>query len=86
MGCYYTVHNVLHLTHPRLIPLSAPDNSVKERKHKKRKKMSGKYVFSKALKELRFHHCQTSDHSNAIRYDHVFLRLAQMRRSDSTHS
>ncbi|GAB1736157.1 hypothetical protein KC333_g9068 [Hortaea werneckii] len=29
--------------------------------------MSGKYVFSKALKELRFHHCQTSDHSNAIR-------------------
>lgn len=33
--------------------------------------MSGKYVFSKALKELRFHHCQTSDHSNAIRYDHV---------------
>ena len=44
--------------------------------------MSGKYVFSKALKELRFHHCQTSDHSNAIRYDHVFLRLAQMRRSD----
>jgi len=31
--------------------------------------MSGKYVFTKALKELRFHHCQTSDHSNAVRYD-----------------
>lgn len=30
--------------------------------------MSGKYVFSKALKELRFLHCQTSDHSNAVRY------------------
>jgi len=29
---------------------------------------SGKYVFTKALKELRFHHCQTSDHSNAVRY------------------
>ncbi|KAL1585463.1 hypothetical protein WHR41_05735 [Cladosporium halotolerans] len=29
--------------------------------------MSGKYVFSKALKELRFLHCQTSDHSNAVR-------------------
>ncbi len=29
--------------------------------------MSGKYAFSKALKELRFHHCQTSDHSNAVR-------------------
>ena len=31
--------------------------------------MSGKYVFSKALKELRFLHCQTSDHSNAVRYE-----------------
>lgn len=30
--------------------------------------MSTKYAFSKALKELRFHHCQTSDHSNAVRY------------------
>ncbi|PPJ60262.1 hypothetical protein CBER1_01282 [Cercospora berteroae] len=29
--------------------------------------MSGKYAFSKALKELRFHHCQTSEHSNAVR-------------------
>ncbi|QIX00702.1 hypothetical protein AMS68_006219 [Peltaster fructicola] len=29
--------------------------------------MSGKYVFTKALKELRFHHCQTSEQSNAIR-------------------
>ncbi|KAM0706811.1 hypothetical protein Q7P35_006141 [Cladosporium inversicolor] len=29
--------------------------------------MSGKYVFSKALKELRFLHCQTSEHSNAVR-------------------
>lgn len=31
-------------------------------------KMSGKYVFTKGLKELRFLHCQTSEHSNAIRY------------------
>lgn len=30
--------------------------------------MSGKYAFTKALKELRFHHCQTSDHSAAVRY------------------
>lgn len=30
--------------------------------------MSGKYAFTKALKELRFHHCQTSEHSNALRY------------------
>ncbi|KAK4635399.1 NADH-ubiquinone oxidoreductase [Fulvia fulva] len=29
--------------------------------------MSGKYAFTKALKELRFHHCQTSEHSNALR-------------------
>nr|OQO19251.1 hypothetical protein B0A51_10495 [Rachicladosporium sp. CCFEE 5018] len=29
--------------------------------------MSGKYVFTKALKELRFQHCQTSEHSNAVR-------------------
>ncbi|KAJ9623135.1 hypothetical protein H2203_006071 [Taxawa tesnikishii (nom. ined.)] len=29
--------------------------------------MSGKYAFTKALKELRFHHCQTSDHSAAVR-------------------
>ncbi|KAK0257686.1 hypothetical protein LTR29_011013 [Friedmanniomyces endolithicus] len=28
---------------------------------------SSKYAFAKGLKELRFHHCQTSDHSNAIR-------------------
>ena len=30
--------------------------------------MSGKYAFTKALKELRFLHCQTSEHSNAVRY------------------
>ncbi|KAF1827776.1 NADH dehydrogenase, alpha subcomplex, subunit 2 [Dissoconium aciculare CBS 342.82] len=29
--------------------------------------MSGKYAFTKALKELRFLHCQTSEHSNAVR-------------------
>ncbi|KAF2859656.1 NADH dehydrogenase, alpha subcomplex, subunit 2 [Piedraia hortae CBS 480.64] len=29
--------------------------------------MSGKYAFSSALKELRFLHCQTSEHSNAVR-------------------
>ncbi|KAL1311334.1 hypothetical protein AAFC00_001511 [Neodothiora populina] len=29
--------------------------------------MSGKYAFTKALKEVRFHHCQTSDHSAAVR-------------------
>merc|ERR1712217_299120 len=36
----------------------------KAQKKERKTKMSGKYVFSKAL---RFHHCQTSDHSNAIR-------------------
>lgn len=30
--------------------------------------MSGKYAFTKTLKELRFLHCQTSEHSNAVRY------------------
>ena len=30
-------------------------------------KMSGKYVFAKSLKELRFLFCQTSDHSAAAR-------------------
>jgi NADH dehydrogenase (ubiquinone) 1 alpha subcomplex subunit 2 len=29
--------------------------------------MSLKQSFSKALKELRFHHCQTSEHSAAVR-------------------
>ncbi|KAK4507652.1 hypothetical protein PRZ48_001387 [Zasmidium cellare] len=29
--------------------------------------MSGKYAFTKTLKELRFLHCQTSEHSNAVR-------------------
>ncbi|KAH9845883.1 NADH-ubiquinone oxidoreductase [Teratosphaeria destructans] len=29
--------------------------------------MSGKYAFTKSLKELRFLHCQTSEHSNAVR-------------------
>lgn len=37
--------------------------------------MSGKYVFSKALKELRFLHCQTSEHSNAVRYASIVLKL-----------
>lgn len=32
--------------------------------------MSGKYAFTKTLKELRFLHCQTSEHSNAVRYAH----------------
>lgn len=35
-------------------------------------KMAGKYAFTKSLKELRFLHCQTSEHSNAVRYV-VFL-------------
>ncbi|KAK3690606.1 hypothetical protein LTR37_019102 [Vermiconidia calcicola] len=29
--------------------------------------MSSKYAFTKTLKELRFLHCQTSEHSNAVR-------------------
>ncbi|KAF2155703.1 NADH dehydrogenase, alpha subcomplex, subunit 2 [Myriangium duriaei CBS 260.36] len=29
--------------------------------------MSGKYAFTKALKEVRFHFCQTSEHSQAVR-------------------
>jgi hypothetical protein len=32
-------------------------------------RMSGKYAFTKTLKELRFLHCQTSEHSNAVRYE-----------------
>ncbi|CZT16840.1 probable NADH2 dehydrogenase (ubiquinone) 10.5K chain [Ramularia collo-cygni] len=29
--------------------------------------MAAKYAFSKSIKELRFLHCQTSEHSNAVR-------------------
>jgi len=29
--------------------------------------MAGKYAFTKTVKELRFLHCQTSEHSNAVR-------------------
>ncbi|EME89052.1 uncharacterized protein MYCFIDRAFT_185491 [Pseudocercospora fijiensis CIRAD86] len=29
--------------------------------------MTSKYAFTKGLKELRFLHCQTSEHSNAVR-------------------
>ncbi|KAF1348772.1 thioredoxin-like protein [Delphinella strobiligena] len=29
--------------------------------------MSGKYAFAKALKEVRFHHCQTGEGSAAVR-------------------
>lgn len=36
--------------------------------------MSGKYAFTKSLKELRFLHCQTSEHSNAVRYDKLTLK------------
>lgn len=39
--------------------------------------MSGKYVFTKALKELRFQHCQTSDHSNAVRYANIAQSASQ---------
>ncbi len=31
-------------------------------------KMSGKYAFTKSLKEVRFLFCQTSEHSAAIRF------------------
>lgn len=31
--------------------------------------MATKYAFTKGLKELRFLHCQTSEHSNAVRYE-----------------
>ena len=31
--------------------------------------MSGKYAFTKTLKELRFLFCQTSDHSAAARFE-----------------
>lgn len=39
--------------------------------------MSGKYVFTKGLKELRFLHCQTSEHSNAVRYAISLLTCSQ---------
>ena len=39
--------------------------------------MSGKYAFTKTLKELRFLHCQTSEHSNAVRYDGASLCKAK---------
>lgn len=36
--------------------------------------MSGKYTFTKVLKEVRFHLCQTSEHSAATRLT-VFLAI-----------
>lgn len=31
--------------------------------------MASKYAFAQGLKELRFHLCQTSEHSAAVRYE-----------------
>ncbi|KAK3632907.1 hypothetical protein LTR56_016086 [Elasticomyces elasticus] len=49
---------------------------------------SGKYAFAKGLKELRFHHCQTSEHSNAIRYIHTpcAVRFGILTSYDDTRS
>lgn len=33
--------------------------------------MSGKYAFTKGLKEVRFHFCQTSEPSAAVRYEPI---------------
>jgi hypothetical protein len=51
-----------------VIPRQSPQPLSLLEIHSTTLKMSGKYVFSKALKELRFLHCQTSEHSNAVRY------------------
>ena len=40
-------------------------------------RMSGKYAFTKTLKELRFLHCQTSEHSNAVRYEGASYGMVQ---------
>lgn len=53
--------------------------------HQRRITMSGKYAFSKALKELRFHHCQTSEHSNAVRYVYQ-TTLHKIMKTPLTHS
>lgn len=38
--------------------------------------MSGRYAFTKSLKEVRFLFCQTSDQSAAVRYVHTIPSLA----------
>jgi len=59
--------------------------------------MSGKYVFKQGLKELRFHLCQTSEHSAAARYasfrssplraafQHTLMPFSPHRPSSSSH-
>jgi hypothetical protein len=42
---------------------------------------SGKYVFRAGLKELRFHLCQTSDHSAATRYATTPLQVVAAERA-----
>ena len=52
-----------------------------------RSTMSGKYAFTKGLKEVRFLFCQSSDHSAATRYvseltqSYEVVRLTQLGRS-----
>lgn len=46
--------------------------------------MSGKYAFSKAVKEIRFHLCQKGEGSAAARYVQSARRLAKGRESKSS--
>ncbi|KAI4105265.1 MAG: hypothetical protein L6R37_002813 [Teloschistes peruensis] len=41
--------------------------------------MSGKYTFTKALKEVRFHLCQTSEHSAATSAEYGKEKLEELR-------
>jgi len=40
--------------------------------------MSGKYAFTKALKEVRFLFCQTSEQSAATRFDDLSTHLLEL--------
>lgn len=50
--------------------------------------MSGKYAFTQTLKEVRFHFCQTSEPSAAVRYAFTLISPPSARRltDDAGHS
>ena len=50
--------------------------------------MSGKYAFTQTLKEVRFHFCQTSEPSAAVRYAFTLFphHPARLLTEDTDHS
>ena len=47
--------------------------------------MSGKYAFTKSLKEVRFLFCQTSDHGAATRFEQLLSILVHVQTENRTN-